>query len=479
MLLTLTTFTDRDNYDNMAQILIIDDDSFVAETISALILHLGHVPTTALSLQNGLQLAAAGNFDLILLDVSLPDGNGLKIIPQLTMLPHNPEVIIITGFGDTNGASLAISNGAWDYLVKGDSLNNIRLSLERALRYRESRRRQPEPVSLRRHGLIGESPAAAQLCNFIARAAAGLADILLSGATGTGKELAAHTIHHNSSRQHRQFVVVDCAALPLNLGESTLFGSRRGAYTGADRDRTGLVAEADGGTLFLDEIGELSLEQQKVMLRLLQEKAYRPLGETREIKSDFRLIAATNRNLENMVENGTFRRDLYYRLNALNYTLPTLAERLEDIDLLVPYFINRACRKSGIANKGFSPDLIETLKCHDWPGNIRELGQVIEAAITLAGTEGTLYSQHLANHLRINLTRLKIASCKPNPQPMPTLTLSEPLPALSEFRQRAELEYFTRLLQQTGHDFKEALKISGLSRSRFYDLIKQHQISLN
>ena len=463
----------------MAQILIIDDDVFVAETISALILHLGHVPTSATCLESGLELASTNDFDLILLDVSLPDGNGLEIIPKLTTLPNHPEVIIITGFGNTNGASLAITNGAWDYLVKGDSLHNIRLSLERALRYRESRRKQPNPIVLKRMELIGESPATTQLCNFIARAAGGMADILLTGATGTGKELAARTIHHNSPRQKKDFVVVDCASLPLNLSESTLFGSRRGAYTGAYRDQNGLVAKADGGTLFFDEIGELNLEQQKVLLRVLQERSYRPLGETREIKSDFRLVAATNRNLEVMVNDGTFRRDLYYRLNALNYTMPTLAERLDDIDLLVPYFINKSCKKTNAEIKGFSPDLIEALKSHDWPGNIRELSQAIEAAITLAGPEETLYSQHLTKHLRINLSQHKLS---PTHKQAPLQLNQEhqlPLPSLAEFRQAAELDYFTKLLQQNPQNPKEALKISGLSRSRFYDLIKRHKLSLD
>lgn len=463
----------------MAQILIIDDDSFVAETISALILHLGHVPTSALTLQDGLKQAGSNKFDLILLDVLLPDGSGLEIIPQLTALPNSPEVIIITGFGDTNGAAIAITNGAWDYLIKGDSLHNIRLSLERALRYREARQKQPQAISLKRDDLIGESPSIAKLCDFIARAACGTADILLTGDTGTGKELAARIIHDNSPRQKQNFVVVDCAALPLNLSESTLFGSRRGAYTGADHDHEGLVAKANGGSLFFDEIGELGLDQQKVLLRVLQERSYRPLGDTREKKSDFSLIAATNRNLEDMVKEGTFRRDLYYRLNALNYTMPPLAERLEDIDLLTPYFINHACKKNGAETKGFSPDLIEALKSHNWPGNIRELSQALEAAITLAGPEETLYSQHLAKHLRINLSQTKFAHFERTPRQTLSETKLEPLPSLAQFRQAAELKYFTQLLQQNRQNLKEALKISGLSRSRFYDLIKHHKLSLD
>ncbi|MEA1921960.1 MAG: sigma-54 dependent transcriptional regulator [Pseudomonadota bacterium] len=463
----------------MANILIIDDDSFIAETISALILHLGHIPTSALTLRDGLKQAGSNNFDLILLDVSLPDGSGLEIIPQLTALPSSPEVLIFTGFGDTNGAALAITNGAWDYLVKGDSLHNVRLSLERALRYREARQKQPQAISLKRDDLIGESPAIKQLCDFIARAAGGPADILLTGATGTGKELAARTIHDNSPRQKHEFVVVDCAALPLNLSERTLFGSRRGAYTGADRDHEGLVAKADSGSLFFDEIGELGLDQQKVLLRVLQERSYRPLGDTKEKKSDFRLIAATNRDLEAMVKEGTFRRDLYYRLNALNYTMPTLAERLEDIDLLAPYFINQFCKKTGAETKGFSPDLIEALKSHNWPGNIRELSQALEAAITLAGPEEILYSQHLAKHLRINLSQVKFAAGNRGSRQALTETRSEPLPTLAQFRQTAELEYFTRLLQQNRQNLKEALKISGLSRSRFYDLVKRHKLSLD
>ncbi len=463
----------------MAQILIIDDDAFVAETISALTLRLDHVPTTALSLRDGLRLAQTKDFDLIMLDVSLPDGDGISIIPQLTILPSHPEVIIITGFGDTNGASLAISNGAWDYLIKGDSLQNIRLSLERALRFRAARQQQPEAIALKREELVGESPALVNLLNFIARAATGPSDILLSGATGTGKELAARAIHANSPRQKLNFVVVDCAALPLNLSESILFGSCRGAYTGADRDREGLVAQADGGTLFFDEIGELSFEQQKVLLRVAQEKSFRPLGSSKEKKSNFRLIAATNRNLEDMVNTGTFRRDLYYRLNGLNYTLPTLKERLEDIDLLTPHFINQSCKQSGTETKGFSPDLIETLKSYDWPGNIRELSQSIEAAITLAGPEATLYSQHLAKHLRINLSRQQFIPAKtPARQIVSAISNTQKdLPTLANFKQQTELEYFLRLQKEHQHDFKAALKTSGLSRSRFYDLLKRHQLT--
>jgi two-component system NtrC family response regulator len=465
----------------MAQILIIDDDIFVAETLSALIVKLNHTPTIALTLSDGVRMARATDFDLILLDVLLPDGDGIKIIPQLTTLPHRPEVIIITGFGDTNGASLAISNGAWDYLIKGDSLHNIRLSLEQALRFRAARKQQPETISLKREELVGETPAMLNLLDFIAKAATGATDILLTGATGTGKELAARTIHSNSPRQKQNFIVVDCAALPLNLGESILFGSRRGAYTGADRDRMGLVAKADGGTLFFDEIGELSLEQQKVLLRVLQEKSYRPLGATQEIKSDFRLIAATNRNLESMVAEGSFRRDLFYRLNALNYTLPTLKERLEDIELLTLYFINKLCKKSSTAIKGFSPDFIVALQSHNWPGNVRELSQTIAAAISLAGREATLYSQHLDKHLRINFTQQNLPSANILESQSDSTDNLNPieLPTLAEFRKAREREYFTLLQKQHRHDFKAALKTSGLSRSRFYNLIKDYNLSFD
>ncbi len=465
----------------MAQILIIDDDIYVADTLSTLIVRLNHVPTTALTMSDGLRLAQETDFDLIMLDVSLPDGNGIKIIPQLTTLPHRPEVIIITGFGDTNGASLAISNGAWDYLVKGDSLHNIRLSLERALRFRAARKQQPAAISLKREEIIGESPATLKLLDFIAKAATGSADIRLTGATGTGKELTARTIHANSPRQKKDFIVVDCAALPRNLSESILFGSLRGSYTGADRNRMGLVAKADGGTLFFDEIGELSLDQQRVLLRVLQEKSYRPIGASKEIKSDFRLIAATNRNLEAMVKNGSFRRDLFYRFNALNYTLPTLQERSEDIELLALYFIKKNCLNSGSEAKGFSPDFIETLKSHNWPGNIRELSQTIAAAITLAGEEAVIYSQHLDKHLRINLTHQKLltegrSEVEANQKHNCDATT---FPTLAQFRKSKELEYFTQLKNRYRHDFKAALKASGLSRSRFYNLMKENNLSFD
>ena len=460
----------------MARILIIDDDTFVAETISALIFRLDHIATTAMTLDEGLKMAAGGNFDLILLDVNLPDGNGLESIPRLTSLPGQPEVIIITGFGDTNGASLAIENGAWDYLVKGDSLHNIRLSLERALRYRESRSLQSTTVALKREGLIGETPVMLQLYDFIARAAAGSADILLNGATGTGKEVAARAIHHNSARARKNFVVLDCTTLPANLSESILFGSRRGAFTGAHESRGGLIAEADGGTLFVDEIGDLNPELQKVLLRVLQEHTYRPLGETRERKSNFRLIAATNRNLEKMVAENHFRGDLYYRLKALQYRLPNLAERLDDIDLLLPHFINLCCREAGITVKGFNHDLLAALKLYDWPGNVRELSQTIAGAVTLAGDEATLFHQHLPSYLRILLTSQQFTTTPPAARP-PALAPNAPLPPLNDFRRAGDREYLTRLLRESHHDLKTALTISGLSRSRLYDLLKLHQLS--
>ncbi len=297
----------------MAEILIIDDDEMMCSTLAALVERSNHRATCAMTLKQGLRQATDNDIDVVFLDVKMPDGNGLDLLPEIENCPSGPEVIIITGFGDLNGAELAIKSGAWDYIEKGFSIKEITLSLERALQYRKEKKEVAQTrkmVPLKRDKIIGNSVALNHCLEMVAQSAESEANVFITGETGTGKELFARAVHDNSLRRHEKFVVVDCTSLPETLVESLLFGHEKGSFTGADKARDGLVKQADKGTLFLDEVGELPMVLQKAFLRVLQEHRFRPLGSNREVESNFRLIAATNRDLDAMVTEGTFRSDL-------------------------------------------------------------------------------------------------------------------------------------------------------------------------
>jgi len=297
----------------------------------------------------------------------MPDGSGLEIIPKLKAVRSSPEIIAITGLGDPDEAEIAIQNGAWDYIEKPASFETLKLPIIRALEYRAERRPGNSSTVLKRNGIIGDSRRITSCLEILAQAASSNVNVLITGETGTGKELFAKAIHSNSSRAGRNFVVVDCTALPETLVESVLFGHARGAFTGADRSEEGLIKQADGGTLFLDEIGELPFLIQKRFLRVIQEHRFRPVGGRQETESDFRLVAATNRNLESMVREGRFREDLFHRLRTISIELPPLRELLEDIKKLTVFYMNALCERFGIVPKGASPEFWEVVTAYKWP----------------------------------------------------------------------------------------------------------------
>jgi two-component system NtrC family response regulator len=411
----------------------------------------------------------------------MPDGSGLDILPVIRKAPQAPEVIIMTGFGDTDGAELAIKKGAWDYVEKPLTAEEIRLAVERALQYREKKAGLRPPTVLDHAGIIGGSPLLKTCFESLAQAAASESNVLIQGETGTGKELFARAIHRNSARSRAVFVAVDCAALPETLVESTLFGHLRGAFTGADKPRDGLVKQADGGTLFLDEIGELSPSIQKAFLRTIQERRFRPVGGGGETASDFRLIAATNRNLEAMAAAGTFREDLLFRLRTLAIDLPPLRAYKEDIKDLALHYVAQACQQARVSMKGFSSDFYESLMAYDWPGNIRELVQALEKAVVTAGDEPMLFPVHLPNHVRIRLAAAAVGRKKgPDRESGVGAKPSSASVPLHEFREaalaRIERDYLVELLQGAGGDIPKACRISGLSRSRLYTLMKKHRV---
>lgn len=462
-------------------ILIIDDDALFRDAMSRVVESIGHQPVEAGTLEEGLSLAEVGDYPLVLLDVWLPDGNGLTSLPKFRACPSEPEVIIITGAGDPDGAEMAIRSGAWDYIAKPASMNEIKLPVLRAVDYHKKFRGRKAPV-LRRSSIIGSSPAISACLDLVAQAAEVDSEVLITGDTGTGKELFARAIHENSARSGGPLVVVDCAALPEKLVESTLFGHEKGAFTGADRRSEGLVKQAHNGTLFLDEIGELPLSAQGAFLRVLQEHCFRPVGSRREETSDFRLIAATNRNLEAMVESWGFRRDLLFRLKTLVITLPTLSQRREDIEELTQHFISRYSWRIGSATKRYSPEFLEALREYDWPGNVRELMSAVSSAMSAAKGGSTLFPRHLPTHIRVHRARRRLEGAAGAAPAQPfSLGCDGAFPLFREYRASrvAEVEalYLTELMAAAKGKIPRACELSGLSRARLYALLKQHSIS--
>jgi two-component system NtrC family response regulator len=479
----------------MFRILIIDDDPNISNIISQLAEDCGYQPAAVSNLTDGLALLQSTPFDLVFLDVRLPDGSGLKALPNIRSSKGQPDVIIITGAGDPDGAELAIQNGAWDYIEKGSSLKQITFSMERALKFRERNKEWSERI-IKRDSLIGESPALHSVLENLSVAATGDASVLITGETGTGKEVVARTVHENSNRAEGPFVVLDCASIPENLVEGELFGHIKGSFTGATTSQKGVIEQADQGTLFLDEVGELPLPTQSAFLRVLQEKRYRPIGSTSEKTSNFRLVAATNRNLEKMCEEGTFRTDLYYRLKSCSMELPPLRNRLEDIPALAEFHTKRLCSKYDSSTKMLSDEFVTMLMHYDWPGNVRELVQTLERTIMRAKGEPTLYPEHLPVDIRARAAGKMLRPQEEQPiaetkddtnifEPVPASILSslfnDEFPSFKTFRTTciAQIEqvYLENLIREAQGSIKEACKLSGLSRTRLYVLMKEHNIS--
>jgi len=506
----------------MGIILIIDDDAEVRETLLSLTRRMRLNGEALGTLREGIDRLRLGGVDVAFLDVSLPDGNGLSALSEIKALPDSPEVIILTGRGDPDGAELAIQGGVWDYLLKPSPLKDTMLTLERALKYRTGKLGSCAPVALVMEDVVGRSRGMRACFDAVAGAAGSGASVLITGETGTGKELFARTIHMNSARAAKPFVVVDCAALTETLVESTLFGHKKGAFTGADSDRTGLVKLADGGTLFLDEVGEMPLNLQKAFLRVLQERRFRPVGGSQELESDFRLMAATNRNLEQMVMQGAFRSDLFYRLKTISLGLPPLRKRPEDIKPLCVFRVGQLCEQYGQPLKGFDQDVFQVLEGYQWPGNVRELFNVLERAFVAAGTERTLYAMHLPQDVRIKVAKAHLGRGRvaepvagaprpdaqhdsppvlestpiapagspsgPGPAAAPSLPaeiswadLPEPLftQTLKDCKESAEQRYMEILVRRAGGDVPRALEASGLSRSHLYALLKKWGLSID
>lgn len=480
----------------MSNILIIDDDIEICDTMESLVTRLSYDCTTVQNMSAGRIASQKQSFDVVFLDVSLPDGNGLDFLPELAELTNAPEVIILTGKGDPDGAELAIQGGVCEYLLKPSSVVEITLTLKRALRYRQEKLGNLTGVEVDTKNIIGKSPGITAACNLLAQASGSDSNLLMTGETGTGKEVFARAIHENSSRSSKKFIIVDCASLTESLVESTLFGHRKGAFTGAHENQPGLIKIADGGTLFLDEIGEIPLSIQKSFLRVLQERTFRAVGDAKVQRSNFRLIVATNRDLDDMVETGEFRSDLLYRIKTMKILLPPLRHRAGDVKLLAEYKVAQLDSQYGMGKKSIDVEFYATLDRYTWPGNVRELFNVIERAVVAAGNEKKLFAMHLPRSLRIQVAQEQIRkmtgsmvledSLDPDSnsdvrkigQDIFQDIFDRKLPTLKDFKGTAEKVYISELIRQGNGEITAILGVSGLSRSHFYSLLKKHGLSI-
>lgn len=456
----------------MGKILIIDDDSQYAAMLKE-IAGPEHDAMCCGTLQAGCDALASFAPDVVLLDVCLPDGNGLDRIHDIKLAACLPEILVITGSGNQDAAETAIRCGVWGYWQKGRSIKELLSNVGLAMDYRAQHRIRRDWQGLDLSGFVGDSQAMTVCFELIAKASAGDVPVLVSGETGTGKEMVARAIHQNSIRAKKPFVVVDCASLTESLVESSLFGHDRGAFTGASGDRAGLIRQAHEGTLFLDEIGELPLSMQRAFLRVLQEKRFRPVGSDREVTSDFRVLAATNRDLARMVQDGTFREDLYFRLRSLEIVLPPLRGRGQDARAIAEDVAVKTCERLGLPNKRLSDGVVEALTLYPWPGNVRELRQAVECAVVTAGDALTIEAVHLPIQIRIHLAR---AAVKPELNRAFHDSPRGRRGTLAATRDAAVSAYLAQLIEDVRGDVDLACEIADVSRSRFYGLLKLYGI---
>ncbi len=461
----------------MHTVLIIDDDEGVVKTISAILGRMEIPAEVSFTLEDGLGRLAQGDFDIVLLDVNLPDGNGIDSIPQIIDRDFPPLVIIMTAYTDADGAGLAIESGAWDYLRKPLSLKDLKLHVIRALEYQEQKRQTMDHAVFEVPDIIGTSKAIQQCLAQSAQIVTSDANVLITGETGTGKELFAKAIHDRSARRNGRFIVVDCSILSENFIESVLFGHEKGAFTGADKMRKGLITLANGGTLFLDEVGELPESIQSSFLRVLQEKKFRPVGSEEEVESDFRVICATNKDLDQMVSKNRFRRDLLYRLKTFVLNLPPLRERKQDIHQIALSQIQTSCDHHHKPVKEMASDFLDALEKYDWPGNVRELINAVETSVTSAQLGEKLFAVHLPRQIRAQIARASVEKQNSAP-PLNDKDDRAGLHAMvyRDFIEKTEQEYLKSLFADTGGDIQMMLERSGLSRTVLYRKLKKHQV---
>ena len=381
------------------RIIVLEDDLIVRRNLEQQLRQRRYDVAAVGTLSSAQDLLAKDNWDLMIVDVRLPDGEGTDLLQQLQGRPQRPLVVITTGFGSVQSAVDCMRNGAFDYLLKPYSNEQLEFTLKKAEEYTQlvkvNRFLSHESDEDTQNDLLGRSPAMEQLRQLIRKVARTQATVLIQGESGTGKELVARALFKQSPRANAPFIKVNCAAIPENLIESEFFGHEKGAFTGAINKREGRFELAHGGTILLDEISEISPAVQAKLLRVLQERELERVGGNRTVKVDVRVIATTNRHLQESVDRKEFRQDLFFRLNVVPIAVPPLRERREDIQLLAEQFMTRYARKHGVRVLGISPSCMNFLRTHDWPGNVRELQNVVERAVILSGDGEWIEADHM------------------------------------------------------------------------------------
>ncbi|MBP4142492.1 sigma-54-dependent Fis family transcriptional regulator [Flavobacterium sp. P4023] len=375
----------------MRNILIIDDEEKLRGLLARIVKSEGFVVLEAADLKSGFKKLEQNEIDVVLCDVKLPDGNGVEFLEKIKASFPLTEVILLTAYGKISDGVQAMKNGAFDYIVKGDDNDKIIPLLYKAIekvtlqqKIKQLEKRISKKYSF--DAIIGKSKGLEQVIELSKKVASTDSTVLLTGETGTGKEVFAQAIHENSNRAGKSFVALNCSTFSKELLESELFGHKQGSFTGAIKDKKGFIEEANGGTLFLDEIGEMPIDLQAKLLRVLETSEYIPVGDSTPKKSNFRLIAATNRNLKTESDEKRFRQDLYFRLNIFEITIPPLRERIKDIEPLTHYFVRQFAEKMNRQTLQIDSDFLQKLEIYQWPGNIRELKNVIERSVILCSS---------------------------------------------------------------------------------------------
>src|SRR3954470_22172824 len=448
-----------------SRVLVIDDEAAIRDSLRMTLEYEGYEFFGAATGQEGLALAEREAPDLVLLDVKMPGMDGIEVLERLRNMNDTVPVIVVSGHGTIQTALEAMKKGAFDFIEKPFASERVLVSLRNAL---DSRQLRDEVRSLKkavevRHQMIGESPGLKQVMAAVGRAAPTNATVLITGESGVGKELVARTIHRNSLRSRERFVQVNCAAIPEELIESELFGHEKGSFTGATEKQVGKFEQADRGTIFLDEVGDMSQKTQAKVLRVLQEGEVERLGSARTIKVDVRVIAATNKNLEEEIEKGAFREDLYFRLAVIPVYVPPLRERKDDIPLLVRHFADLFARDNNFRPKRVTPAAMDVLQRYRWKGNIRELRNTVERLIIMSPTD-SIDVPDIPESIRVDAP-----SRGPDNDGVKAGTLRE-------HKEVSERAFLVQKLRETGWNISKTAELIDTPRSNLYKKLEQYNI---
>jgi len=463
-----------------SRILVIDDEAAIRDSLRMTLEYEGYEFIGAATGQEGLALAERESPDLVLLDVKMPGMDGLEVLDRLRSMNDGIPIVVISGHATISTAVEATKKGAFDFIEKPFASDRVLVSLRNALDQRQLR---DENRSLKRavevrHQMIGDSQALRQVMAAVGRAAPTNATVLIQGESGVGKELVARTIHRNSLRSRERFVQVNCAAIPEELIESELFGHEKGSFTGATEKQVGKFEQADRGTIFLDEVGDMSAKTQAKVLRVLQEGEVERLGSARTIKVDVRVIAATNKNLEEEIEKGHFREDLYFRLAVIPIHVPPLRERPGDLPLLVRHYMETFSRENNTRPKRITPAALDALQRYRWKGNIRELKNTVERMIIMTGGD-TIDVADLPGTVRSpsNMAATAVGPAPPSaPARAPEGDANRP-GTLREFKENAERAFLVTKLRENGWNISKTAEVIGTPRSNLYKKLEQYQIT--